>query len=102
MDAQLTDMVMRIETRARQLMLRHQQMQQECAQMQQRLEKAQDTIESLNAQNQKLKEEYDHLKMAKYIDMADDDAKQMRSRISKMVRDIDRCIAMLKTDMKDD
>jgi hypothetical protein len=35
--------------------------------------------------------------MAKYLDMADDDMKQMRGRISKMVRDIDRCIAMLKT-----
>ncbi len=98
MDARLSDMVMRIETRTRQLLLRHEQMQQECAQMQQQLQEAQAQMESLRQENLKLQEDYAHLKMAKYIDMADDDVRQMRSRISKMVRDIDRCIAMLKTD----
>ena len=36
------------------------------------------------------------LEMAKYIDMADNDVKDMRGRIRTMVRDIDRCISMLK------
>ena len=98
MDARLSDLVMRIETRARQLLLRHEQMKSECEQMQQKLEQAQSQIQALSEENKKLQEEYAHLKMAKYIDMADDDARQMRSRISKMVRDIDKCIAMLKTE----
>lgn len=98
MDAQLTEMVLRIETRTRQLLLKHQQMQQECAQMQRQLQEAERQIQSLHNENKKLQEDYAHLKMAKYIDAADDDVRQMRSRISKMVRDIDRCIAMLKTD----
>ena len=97
MDAQVTDLVMRLETRTRQFLMQHKQLRQECARLQQKLQEAAGEIRNLEEDNRKLKEDYAHLKMAKYIDMADDDMKQMRSRIAKMVRDIDRCIAMLKT-----
>ena len=98
MDAQLTDMVLRIETRTRQMLMCHQQLRQEIARMQQQLVEAEARILQLHDENRKLQEDYAHLKIAKYVDMADDDSKQIRSRISKMVRDIDKCIAMLKTD----
>ena len=98
MDAQLTDMVLRIETRTRQMLMLHQQLRGEIARMQQQLGEAEAQILQLRDENRKLQEDYAHLKIAKYVDMADDDSKQIRSRISKMVRDIDKCIAMLKTD----
>ena len=98
MDAQLTDMVLRIETRTRQMLMLHQQLRQEIAQMRHQLDEAEAQIRRLQDNNTKLQEDYAHLKIAKYIDMADDDTKQIRSRISKMVRDIDKCIAMLKTE----
>ncbi|MBQ7988534.1 MAG: hypothetical protein IJ253_08505 [Bacteroidaceae bacterium] len=98
MDAQLTDMVLRIETRTRQMLMLHQQLRQEIAQMRHQLDEAEAQIRRLQDNNKKLQEDYAHLKIAKYIDMADDDTKQIRSRISKMVRDIDKCIAMLKTE----
>ena len=97
MDAQLTDMVLRIETRTRQMLMLHQQLRQEIAQMRHQLDEAEAQIRRLQDNNKKLQEDYAHLKIAKYVDMADDDTKQIRSRISKMVRDIDKCIAMLKT-----
>lgn len=40
--------------------------------------------------------------MAKYIDLCDDDKRLNRQRISKMVREIDKCIAMLKSTAPDD
>ena len=98
MDAQLTDMVLRIETRTRQMLMLHQQLRQEIAQMRRQLDEAEAQIRRLQDNNKKLQEDYAHLKIAKYVDMADDDTKQIRSRISKMVRDIDKCIAMLKTE----
>lgn len=98
MDAQLTDMVLRIETRTRQMLMLHQQLRQEIAQMRHQLDEAEAQIRRLQDDNKKLQEDYAHLKIAKYVDMADDDTKQIRSRISKMVRDIDKCIAMLKTE----
>ena len=98
MDAQLTDMVLRLETRTRQMLLLQGKLRQENARMQQQLVEAQAQIQHLHEENERLQEDYAHLKIAKYVDMADDDTKQIRSRITKMVRDIDKCIAMLKTD----
>ena len=78
MDAKLTELIIRLETRTRQLMMQY--------------SKSQDEKKDLLS---RLKE---RLKMAKYIDMADDDVKDLRGRIRKMVRDVDRCISMLKVE----
>ncbi len=98
MDAQLTDMVLRLETRTRQMLLLQAKLRQENVHMQQQLQDAAAQIQHLHEENKRLQEDYAHLKIAKYVDMADDDTRQIRSRITKMVRDIDKCIAMLKTD----
>lgn len=96
MDKKVTDLIVRLETRARQLLMRHEQLQQECAKLQERLQQREEEMLTLQIQNEELQNKYDHLRMAKYIDMADDDVKDLRGRIRKMVRDIDRCISMLK------
>ena len=92
------DIVVRLETRTRQLLLQHKQLQQENATLLQKLGKREDEILSLQIENEDLKNQYQRLKTARYIDLADDDSKQIRSRISKMVRDIDKCIALLKVE----
>ena len=61
-----------------------------------KLKEKDEEILKLQIQNEELKQQYNRLKMAKYIDMADNDVKDMRGRIRAMVRDIDRCISMLK------
>ncbi len=96
MDTQVNDLVLRIEARTRQLIMQHEQLQERCSQLQAKLNVCEDRIQALQETNEELKNQYDHLKMAKYIDFADDDTKLIRKRISKMVRDIDKCIAMLK------
>lgn len=96
MDKKVTDLIVRLETRTRQLLMRHEQLQQECAKLQERLQQREEEMLTLQIQNEELQNKYDHLRMAKYIDMADDDVKDLRGRIRKMVRDIDRCISMLK------
>ena len=77
-------------------MLRHKKLQQQLEQLQKQLQQREDEILELQVRNEELEQQYAHLKMAKYIDMADNDEKEMRSRINRMVRDIDKCIAMLK------
>ena len=98
MDAQLMDLVVRFETRTRQLLMQNKQLQQENAALLQKLGKREDEILTLQIENEDLKNQYQRLKTAKYIDLADDDKKQIRGRISKMVRDIDKCIALLKVE----
>ena len=98
MDAQLMDLVVRFETRTRQLLMQYKQLQQENAALLQKLGKREDESLTLQIENEDLKNQYQRLKTAKYIDLADDDKKQIRGRISKMVRDIDKCIALLKVE----
>lgn len=98
MDQRVMDMVVRVETYTRQLLMRQQQMRDDYTRLQERLREREEEILSVQIKLEELQKKYDHLRMAKFIDMADDDTKDIRGRIRKMVRDIDRCISMLKID----
>lgn len=96
MNQELKALITRLETRVRQLIMQQDQLQEEQAALRKQLGEKDDEILKLQIQNEELKQQYSRLKMAKYIDMADNDVKDMRGRIKTMVRDIDRCISMLK------
>ena len=96
MNQELKDLITRLETRVRQLIMQQTQLQEELEELRKQFGEKNDEIKKLQVQNEELKQQYSHLKMAKYIDMADNDVKDMRGRIRTMVRDIDRCISMLK------
>ena len=96
MNQALKDIITRLETRIRQLILQQAQLQEEQDSLRRQLGEKDEEILKLKIQNEELNKQYSHLKMAKYIDMADNDVKDMRGRIRTMVRDIDRCISMLK------
>ena len=96
MNQELSDVITRLETRVRQLIMQQEKLQEEQGKLRKQLSEKDDQILDLQIQNEELKQQYSHLKMAKYIDMADNDVKDMRGRIRTMVRDIDRCISMLK------
>jgi len=96
MNQELGDIIIRLETRVRQLILQQEKQQEEQDKLRKLLSEKDEQILELQIQNEELSKQYSHLKMAKYIDMADNDVKDMRGRIRTMVRDIDRCISMLK------
>ena len=96
MNHNLKDILIQLETRVRQLIMQQKELIDEQENLRKQLSEKDDEIQKLQIQNDELKEQYSHLKMAKYIDMADNDIKDMRGRIRTMVRDIDRCISMLK------
>ncbi len=100
MNKQLEDLMRRLEMRVGQLIEQREQLLKQVKQLQASLHEAQEDKELLQMQYDELSEQYAHLKMAKYIDMADSDVKDLRGRVRQMVRDIDRCIAMLKADDK--
>jgi chromosome segregation ATPase len=96
MNQELRDIIIRLETRVRQLIMQQEKLQEEQDKLHKQLNAKDEQILELQIQNEELKKQYSHLKMAKYIDMADNDVKDTRGRIRTMVRDIDRCISMLK------
>lgn len=92
------DLILRLETRTRQLILQHKQLLEEQSKLRSLLAKREEQILEIQIENEELKNKYTHLKMAKLIDMTDEDKRLSRSRINKMVRDVEKCIAMLKAD----
>ena len=94
----MNNLLMRVETRVRQLILKHRELQAEKKRLEEKITALHQEINSLEEKNRLLQRQYDHLKMAKYIDMADSSTKELRGQIRKMVRDIDQCVALLKAE----
>ena len=56
------------------------------------LKQLQDELEEVN---ETIKVKYDNLKMARIISVKQDDLKSAKSRLSKLVKEVDKCIALL-------
>ncbi|MBQ1973160.1 MAG: hypothetical protein II222_02250 [Paraprevotella sp.] len=54
------------------------------------------TIKELRSEIGTLNANYANLKLAKMIEIGDQEIKDAKSRFSKLVRDVDKCIALLK------
>lgn len=79
----------RFETRTRQLILQYQELKQENELLRQRMD-------TLNRELENTKRDYSNLKVARMIDISDQDMKDAKGRLSKLIREIDKCIALLK------
>ena len=79
----------RFETRVRQLILQYQDVKQENELLRQQVNTLKQDLE--NSQK-----DYANLKMARMIDISDQDMKDAKGRLSKLIREIDKCIAILK------
>ncbi|MBO5172917.1 MAG: hypothetical protein U0I09_09625 [Bacteroidaceae bacterium] len=90
-------LVSRLETRTRQLMLQYDKLQQQLEETEQKLSEQKRLCLNLEEENRSLEEKYARLKMARLIDMADDDdLKSTRKRINRMIASVDKCLATLK------
>lgn len=90
-------LVSRLETRTRQLMLQYDKLQQQLTETEQKLSEQKRLCLVLEEEKQSLEEKYARLKMARLIDMADDDdLKSTRKRINRMIASVDKCLATLK------
>jgi hypothetical protein len=57
--------------------------------------KLEESYKALLLENEILKNKYDNLKMAKIISVKQDDFKAAKNRLSSLVREVDKCIALL-------
>lgn len=97
MNENVMTLVSRLETRTRQLMLQYDKLQQQLAETEQKLSEQKRLCLVLEEEKQSLEEKYSRLKMARLIDMADDDdLKSTRKRINRMIASVDKCLATLK------
>ncbi|MBO7116299.1 MAG: hypothetical protein J6V87_04520 [Prevotella sp.] len=83
------------ETRLRQMILRFQELRKENEDLYALVEKNEQNIKQLQAKLEQGQRDYDSLKMAKMIEITDGDLDGAKERLSKLIRDVNKCIAIL-------
>jgi TolA-binding protein len=83
------------ETRLRQMILRFQELKKENGELYQMLESNEKTMKQLQEQLAQKQSDYDSLKMAKMIEITDGNLDGAKERLSKLIRDVNKCISIL-------
>ncbi|MDR3341016.1 MAG: hypothetical protein LBT25_13195 [Candidatus Symbiothrix sp.] len=83
------------EARVRQLIFLCDNLRAENIDLKSRLELQETSNDSLTKEIEKLNKKYDTLKMAQIISGGRDDLEDAKDRISKLVREVNKCIALL-------
>ena len=83
------------ETRVRQMILQFQQLKQENMQLQQQMQEQSQTIEELKARVTQADNDYNSLKMARMLEITDGNLDEAKERLARMIRQVNRCIAIL-------
>jgi predicted nuclease with TOPRIM domain len=83
------------ETRLRQLLLRFQELKKENGELYAIIEENEKTVNELHAKLEQQQNDYNSLKMAKMIEITDGNLVDAKDRLSKLIRDVNKCIAIL-------
>ena len=83
------------ETRLRQMILRFQELKKENAELYAVVENGKKDIAELRAKLEQQQNDYDSLKMARMIEITDGNLDGAKDRLSKLIRDVNKCIAIL-------
>ena len=84
-----------LEARVTQVTLEYKASKDRYAALSRTMEEKDATIAALHSQIDRLQTDYANLKTAKMIDISSEDMKNAKSRLSKLVREVDKCIALL-------
>jgi predicted RNase H-like nuclease (RuvC/YqgF family) len=83
------------ETRVRQLILRIQELKKENDVLVAMVSENEQVIADLNAKLSQTDRDYSTLKMAKMLEITDGDLEGAKARVSKLIREVNKCIAIL-------
>jgi predicted nucleic acid-binding Zn-ribbon protein len=88
----------KFEARLRQLILRFQELKKENAELYQMVEKNEQDIKVLQGKLAQAENDYNSLKMAKMMEITDGDLQGAKDRLSKLIREVNKCISILQGD----
>ena len=83
------------ETRLRQLLLRFQELKKENGEVYAMIEANKKTVKELQEKVNQQQADYNSLKMAKMIEITDGNLDGAKERLSKLIRDVNKCISIL-------
>lgn len=82
-------------TRVRQMILRFNDLKRENDDLYMMIDERDAEIKKLQKQLAQAQADYNSLKMAKMIEITDGDMENARKRLSKLIRDVNKCITLL-------
>ena len=83
------------EARVRQLILRFQELKKENEELYALVGKNEEDIKALNGKVAQAENDYNALKIAKMMEITDGDLQGAKDRLSKLIREVNKCIAVL-------
>ena len=95
MTDQEKNLLIEFKVKVKQMIAKHEALKQEKYQLQGKIGDLEKSINQLHQENRLLEKKYENLKMAKMLIASDDENKDAKNRIQKIVREIDKCIALL-------
>ena len=82
-------------TRVRQLMLKYEDCMEANAKLRKELEERDGVIKSLEDKLHKAEKDYKALKAARMLEVSDGDMEATRAKLSKLIRNVNKCITLL-------
>lgn len=86
------------QTRVRDLIRRFQEMKKENEELYAIIGENEQQIKQLQAKIAQTERDYQSLKMAKMMEIADGDLDGAKERLAKLIRDVNKCIALLSNE----
>ena len=83
------------EARVRQMILRFQELKKENEELYQMVEKNEQDIKVVQGKLTQPANDYNALKMARMVEITDGDLQGAKDRLSRLIRDVNKCIAIL-------
>ena len=83
------------QTRVRDLLQRFQELKKENADLYAMVEKNEQDMKALQAKLAQADDDYNALKMAKMMEITDGDLESAKARVAKLIREVNKCIAIL-------
>jgi len=83
------------ELKLRKLMSEYQSLQEQNAELKAELERKHTDLMHAHQDILELRKNYDHLRIARNLGISQEDRNESKQRINKMVREIDKCLALL-------
>ncbi|MEI8112789.1 MAG: hypothetical protein WCI54_04130 [Bacteroidia bacterium] len=95
MTDQEKNLLVDFKAKVKQIIAKNEALKQEKNQLDGKIGDLEKTISQIHQENSLLQKKYDNLKLAKMLLASDDENKDAKNRIQKIVREIDKCIALL-------
>ncbi|MCI6550272.1 MAG: hypothetical protein MR450_05350 [Prevotella sp.] len=83
-------------TRVRQMIIQFEETKKENEELYAMVDARDAAIKRLEAQLTQAHQDYDNLKMARMLEITDGDMESAQKRLAKLIRDVNKCITLLK------